>query len=250
MSKVKFVTPTVRLAGKTVPEQWVLDLLGNEEGIHDAQVLPELGGRGCYMSFSKPNAKTATNAGYLANIQEQRHFSVLEHTQVTLYIEGVSRSLLAEITRHRHFGFSVLSQRYVDSSDVSFILPPAYEGDEVITQRFIEGRERDLEDYDWESAHQMAKIDPSTGKPLTKKQARESARSGLPNSTETKILMSGNLRAWMEYVVKRDNPAADAEIQRLTKIIVGVLNEEAPDVFGVEARKTWDDSYAQRMARA
>lgn len=239
--EVELATPVVLVAASTRIFPWVRSQLAADVE-SEVELLPELGGRACYQSWDKPNPETATNAGYLANILKQKHFSVLEHSSVSFYIEGVSRSLTHEFVRHRHFSYSQLSQRYVDSSDVRFILPPAFEGDDEATALFINGRQTDLEDYAALEQHQR-------DKGLTKKQARESARNGLPNSTETKFLVTGNLRAWMEFLIKRDNPAADAEIQRLARIIDGHLRKLAPSVFGDEARRLWDDSYAQGASR-
>ena len=250
---VNLVTPTVMVAACTVPTQDILDKLDWDysgiEGDAIIQALPEFGGRACYQSWDKPNPETATNAGYLLNIQKQRHFSVLEHSSVSLYLEGISRSLSHEFVRHRHFSYSQLSQRYVDSTDVAFVLPPALEGDDRGTGLFKESCEQDLEYYQALQEHQREKVGPD-GKHLTKKQARESARSVLPNGAETKILVTGNFRAWMEFLIKRDNPAADAEIQRLAKLVVAELQDLAPSIFSDTVRASWDDSFAQRKARA
>lgn len=75
--------------------------------------LVEFAGRACYQSWSKPNPKTATNAGYIKHIIDVGHFSVLEHASVSFYITGLSRSCTHELIRHRHFSYSQLSQRYV-----------------------------------------------------------------------------------------------------------------------------------------
>src|SRR5688572_3467186 len=90
---------------------------------HSTDLLAEVAGRVCYDSFNLPNEKTATNKGYLANIQKQMHFSVLEHSSFAFRIEGVSRALLAELTRHRLLSFSVRSQRYCDESDSGWVVP-------------------------------------------------------------------------------------------------------------------------------
>lgn len=244
---VNLVTPTVMVAACTVPTQDILDKLDWDysgiEGDAIIQALPEFGGRACYQSWEKLRPETATNEGYLLNIQKQRHFSVLEHSSVSLYLEGISRSLSHEFVRHRHFSYSQLSQRYVDSTDVAFVLPPAFEGDRPMTERFEGSCLIDLGYYRDFQDHQMSKG-------LTKKQARESARSVLPNATETKMLVTGNFRAWMEFLIKRDNPAADAEIQRLAKLIVAELKDLAPAIFSDTVRASWDDSFAQRKARA
>ena len=77
-------------------------------GVRRPCVLPE---------WSKPNPRTATNAGYLRHIIDVGHFSVLEHASVSFYITGVSRSFTHELIRHRHFSYSQLSQRYVPEHD-------------------------------------------------------------------------------------------------------------------------------------
>ena len=105
------VTPTVQVIAWThfepPPEvPWSTDADGGE-------ALAEFAGRACYQSWSKPNPRTATNAGYLRHILEVGHLSVLEHGSVTFYLTGVSRSLTHELIRHRHFSYSQLSQRYV-----------------------------------------------------------------------------------------------------------------------------------------
>ncbi|QGJ95045.1 ThyX-like thymidylate synthase [Gordonia phage RedWattleHog] len=246
MSKktVRFAEPTVMVASYSQPNPELRDILG-EVNVPALQVVPEFAGRACYQSWDKPNPATATNAGYLANIIKQKHFSVIEHSSIGFYIQGVSRSLTHELVRHRHFSYSQLSQRYVDSSDVGFVLPPDFEGDDEAIEVFRADCEDRLEMYQWFQDHQAKKG-------LGKKATRQSARSVLPNATETKLVMTGNLRAWMEFMVKRDNPAADVEIQRLARMIGLHLGTLAPSVFGSEARPLWDEflrEAAQHEAR-
>src|ERR1043165_1990430 len=91
--------------------------------------LAEFAGRLCYMSQRNPANRTT--AEYLTNILKQGHGSVFEHAVYVLLIEGVSRSLSHELVRHRAgFGYSQLSQRYVDESDAAFVVPPAIQGDD------------------------------------------------------------------------------------------------------------------------
>src|ERR1700735_3131979 len=95
----------------------------------DGQALVEFAGRACYQSWSKPNPKTATNAGYLRHIIDVGHFSVLEHASVSFYITGISRSCTHELIRHRHFSYSQLSQRYVPEKESQVVVPPGIEDD-------------------------------------------------------------------------------------------------------------------------
>src|SRR5213595_2806879 len=90
--------------------------------------LAEFAGRICYMSQHNPANRST--ADYLENIKKQGHGSVLEHAVYVLLIEGISRSCSHELVRHRAgFGYSQLSQRYVDESHAAFVMPPAALGD-------------------------------------------------------------------------------------------------------------------------
>src|SRR4051794_17860533 len=106
----------------------------NSDSSVAAEALAEFAGRLCYLSFGEDAGlegghKTipgrTTNQAYLANILRTRHGSVLEHAVWSFLLEGVSRSLTHELVRHRAgMGYSQLSQRYVDESDIGFVLPP------------------------------------------------------------------------------------------------------------------------------
>jgi thymidylate synthase (FAD) len=220
-----------------------MTLIDPENGTYDGQALAEFSGRACYQSWNKTNPATATNAGYLANILDHVHHSVLEHASVTFYITGVSRALTHELVRHRHFSYSQLSQRYVDSSDIAFVIPPADDMDpEALTEH--------TEAYDTALRLYNSKVQRKLALGYSRKAAREAARAHLPNEAETKIVVTGNYRAWMEFLIKRDNPAADAEIRRLAIEIGSQLAGHAPHVFGTAPRALWDTSAAQAEANA
>lgn len=191
-----------------------------------AERLIENAGRVCYMSYGKGRK---TNEEFLRNLINSGHHSVLEHTNWSILITGISRSLSHEFVRHRHFSYSQLSQRYVDSKDVAFILPPALEGVakaiwEASCAASLEAYNRiimaiDGDDF-WE------------GSPTQKrKQVRQIARSVLPNCTETKMVVTGNARAWREFFDKRGTIHAEPEIRRLAVLILAALKNEAPVLF-------------------
>src|SRR5512134_1123720 len=97
----------------------------------DGERLAEFAGRICYMSQGNPAGRTT--AEYLTNILKQGHGSVFEHAVYVVLIEGISRSCSHELVRHRAgFGYSQLSQRYVDESHAAFVMPPAIQGDTVL----------------------------------------------------------------------------------------------------------------------
>src|SRR5213082_2947479 len=96
--------------------------------------------------MSQHNPAKRHTREYLENIKKQGHGSVLEHANYSILIEGVSRSLTHELVRHRAgFAYSQLSQRYVDESEASFVIPPAIIGDDALEKRWreeVEGAQR------------------------------------------------------------------------------------------------------------
>jgi thymidylate synthase (FAD) len=192
--------------------------------------LAEFAGRVCYMSQHNPANRTT--AEYLENIKKQGHGSVLEHAVYVLLIEGISRSCSHELVRHRAgFGFSQLSQRYVDESHAAFVMPPAMIGDEGLEAAwereianaqaaYVRAVEALMERYAW-----------VTDKVHRRKMAREAARSVLPNATEVKIVVSANARAWRTMLELRCGEGAELEIRRMAIASLRVLQREAVALF-------------------
>src|SRR5881409_1805063 len=168
----------------------------------DGERIAEYAGRLCYMSQHNPVNRTT--AEYLENIKKQGHGSVLEHAVYVLLIEGISRSCSHELVRHRAgFGYSQISQRYVDESHAAFVMPPAIAGDAKLEAEwqqqvsdaqaaYVRAVEGLMQRYAWVS-----------DKVHRRKMAREAARSVLPNATEVKIVVSGNARAASRAILRR-----------------------------------------------
>lgn len=186
------------------------------------QDLAEAAGRLCYLSWHRPNPETATNSGYLLNILRQRHYSVLEHNNYAFLIQGISRSCSHQIARHRHLSISELSQRFVDVSNAQMVTPPAMADDDpgILSYAMQHARE----------AYERI-VDNLTADGLKRKQAREAARCVMPEGTETKLVLSGNVRAWRHFLAKRGTVHADAEIRNLAVKIAEILKETEPNMF-------------------
>jgi thymidylate synthase (FAD) len=193
----------------------------------DADALAEFAGRTCYQSFGKPNPATAENADYLAHIVESEHFSVMEHASMSLYVTGVSRSLLLELERHRHLSFSVLSQRYVNESDAAAVVPP----DLFRTEDTVIGLNLDAVQALTGSAYDVIAERLTQLHGFDRKAARSAARAVLPNMTETRLVVSGNHRTWREVIAKRSAPGADAEIRRFAAEVLRIGRGIAPATF-------------------
>ncbi len=196
----------------------------------DGERLAEYAGRICYMSQANP-AKRST-AEYLENIRKQGHGSVLEHAVYVLLIEGISRSCSHELVRHRAgVGYSQLSQRYVDESQAAFVVPPALVGDAALEAEWLAQVTGAQAAYVAAVDGLMQKYAWVADKVHRRKMAREAARSVLPNATETKIVVSANVRAWRTMLELRCGEGAEQEIRRMAVAILRLLQTEAPRFF-------------------
>ncbi len=195
------------------------------------EALAEFAGRACYQSWKKPNPATATNAGYLHHILEVGHLSVLEHGTVTMYLTGISRSLTHELIRHRHFSYSQLSQRYVPERDAAMVEPDVIAEDPELHAKFVAASDAAVTAYTELLEGLQKKFADVEQATLRRKQARQAARAVLPNATETRIVVTGNYRAWRHFVAMRASEHADVEIRGLGIACLRALKDKAPNVF-------------------
>lgn len=193
--------------------------------VSDADELAEEAGRLCYESWHRPNPVTATNEGYVANIIDKMHFSVMEHASATFYIDGVTRNWSHEKIRHRHFSYSEVSQRYCDVGSFAFIEHPGLTGIDPETREIL------LEAIAAGRKAYKAVMKDLKKKGVEGKKARQAARHTLPSGTETKILVTGNMRAWRDMLWKRLSPTADEEFRQLARLILVELKKIAPNTF-------------------
>ena len=222
--------PVVTLLSRPVftePSHLPVNWLGEST---DGERLAEFAGRLCYMSQRNPANRSTRD--YLENIKKQGHGSVLEHANYSLLLEGVSRSLTHELVRHRAgFAYSQLSQRYVDESEAAFVVPPAIVGDEALERVWREQIESAQAAYVALVDQLMQRYGWVQDRVHRRKMAREAARGVLPNSTETKIVVTGNARAWRTMLELRSGEAAELEIRRMAVAVLRLLQREAPAFF-------------------
>ena len=147
-------------------------------------------------------------AAFVEMLSEIGHESPIEHASFTFGIEGVSRSLLAQITRHRMASFSVKSQRYVREGSFGYVTPPEIAADPEAKRIYDEIMAEDQRKYD-----RLAEIlkekhiktfmaegkDEKTATRLAEKKAIEDARFVLPNSCETQMVMTMNARSLKNF---------------------------------------------------
>ena len=222
--QVKLVAWTQFQAPEDVP--WSTDADGG-------QALAEFAGRACYQSWKKPNPATATNAGYLAHILEVGHLSVLEHGTVTLLL---------------HRGVPLVHPR-ADPAPALLVLPavPAVRagarrgdgragghrrrpGAAQEVRRGGRGQRAGVHASCWRAWRQRS---PTCANPtLRRKQARQAARAILPNATETRIVVTGNYRAWRHFVGDAGHRARRRRDPRAGRSSAcGSCSGVAPNVF-------------------
>src|SRR4051794_10226924 len=193
--------------------------------------LVEVAGRLCYMSFARP--RPGGNASYISHILEVGHGSVLEHSVFNLILTGVSRSFTHELIRHRAgFGYSQLSQRFVDESACSFVEPDVIADDPELHAVWLDAVRTSQRAYRALADGLTAKFSDLDDRTLRRKKAREAARSVLPNATETEIFVTANGRALRHFIEMRADPAADAEIRKVAVAVLRLLQAESPNLFG------------------
>lgn len=198
---------------------------------HETELLVETAGRLCYMSFNNP--RPGGTEAYMENILKSKHGSVLEHSVWNFIFTGISRSLTHELVRHRAgFGYSQLSQRYVDESQAEYVVPKVIADDPEMYKIWLSAIEESHETYVKLVDMLAATYKDVEDRTLRRKLARQAARSVLPNATETKIFVTANGRALRHFIEMRGSVHADLEIRELAKQVHALLEIEAPNLFG------------------
>ncbi len=185
-----------------------------------------LGARLCYSKATIGDLKEKTEkkdqSAFVEKLLSMGHESVFEHASFTFGIEGVSRVLLAQLTRHRLASFSVQSQRYVSyEKGFGYIIPPKIEAlGEEAAERFRDQMETIQQWYvDWQKA-----LGSGEG-------SNEDARFVLPNACETRILMSMNVRELRHFFSLRMCSRAQWEIRELATRMHLLCLQTAPMLF-------------------
>ena len=205
-------------------------------GTDESAAVIEISARLCYMSYGKGRRDIED---FINNLLASKDGSVFEHVNYGFVVTGVSRSLTHELVRHRAgFAYSQRSQRYVDESDGSYVMPPGIARDgganEEALAIFTEAISESAASYDKlaDALDRGLPQDIFETKRDRRKAIRQAARAVLPNATETKIFVTGNVRAWRHFIEMRAAETADWEIRQLALIVLEILREEAPLLFG------------------
>lgn len=179
-------------------------------------------------------------AEFLQKLLDLGHASPIEHASFTFGIEGVSRTFLAQVTRHRIASFSVQSQRYVRLEDFRYVIPPEIEAIPEAKARFLDAMNADAQKYldlvqALEQAHTqrwMAQgLSEKAARAKASKQANEDARFVLPNACETKMVMTMNCRSLQNFFHLRCCNRAQWEIRAVADEMLRLVLPLAPHIF-------------------
>ena len=221
-------------------EQFISDIGQNwsSNTENSADELIEVAGRLCYRSWAPYDGTSGTNQNvtrirtdnseYIRNIIKSNHGSVLEHANISMIFQDVSRVFTHELVRHRAgMAYSQESLRYVRLDQLKFWLPQEIKENEELTNLYIETIEY-LEGVQ-KRLNQIVNLE---GKDFSEKKKWTSRfRRLAPIGLATSILVTGNLRAWRHIINMRGGDGAEEEIKLVMDQVVPILKDFAPAVF-------------------
>jgi len=194
------------------------EILSQIDGIAILKSL-ELAGRVCYKSEEKITSLSASN--FVRMLINKGHESVLEHEKISVRFicdRGVSH----EIVRHRIASFSQESTRYCNyKGGVAFILPFWFTNGDIETMNTQESM--------WYNFMQIAEA--TYQQLILAGWTPQQARSVLPNSTKTEIIVTANLREWRTIFKQRTSNAAHPQMREIMIPLMGELVREIPVIF-------------------
>jgi thymidylate synthase (FAD) len=194
-----------------------------------AEEIIEQGCRTCYLSFHRFDPPKSTEE-LIRKILQKKHFSVLEHASATFRIKGGSRVFTHELVRHRFISPSQESQRYVcyankpgraKTTDFQFVVPES-----IIKAQFAGESASKLYEQAVLAAYELYEKLLDLGVPP------EDARYLLPNATVSQIVITANFRELRHFFCVRTHPRAHWEIREIALMMLRVMLEKAPIVFG------------------
>lgn len=180
-------------------------------------------------------------AKFVRRLSSYGHDSPIEHASFTFAVEGVSRALLAQLTRHRIASYSVQSQRYVNMTDFKYIIPPDIDADDEMRTKFIDGMNADALRYvelreSLTKQHEEALVkefhySQEVAHSKAEKFANQDARFALPSACATNLVMTMNARSLCHFFNLRCCNRAQWEIRELAMKMYELVYPLAPDIF-------------------
>ncbi|MBI5518742.1 MAG: FAD-dependent thymidylate synthase [Desulfovibrio sp.] len=182
-----------------------------------------------------------TQADFVRKVMESGHDSPVEHASFTFAIAGISRACSHQIVRHRIASYSQQSQRYVDGSDMDYILPPAI-------AKIPEAKER-FEAFMAEVGNAYRDLKAILEAHGRKEKSKEDARFVLPQAAETRIVITMNCRSLLHFFHLRCCNRAQWEIRAMADRMLALCKEELPAIFATAGAKCESLGYCPEAPR-
>lgn len=179
----------------------------------------ELCGRVCYKSENNITQESAEP--FIKRILESGHESVIEHEKITVKII-CDRGVTHEIVRHRIASYSQESTRYCNYSKSKF-------GNELTFIQPCFWQEDSSQYAIWKQ--QMQAVEDAYLSLITSGASPEQARSILPNSLKTEIIMTMNLREWRHFFRLRTSKRAHPQMREVCIPLYDAMHKLLPPVF-------------------
>ena len=197
------------------PSVELLDQLDGKEMLKKIEKI----GRVCYKSEDRITEDSAEK--FIRNILKSGHESVIEHEKISVRII-CDRGVTHEIVRHRIASYSQESTRYCNYSNEKF-------GKELTLIRPLFWNE-DSEEYKvWLASMQV--IEDNYNKLMELGAEPQQARSILPNSLKTEIVVTMNLREWRHFFKLRTSKRAHPQMREVACMILDLFKEQVPVIF-------------------
>jgi thymidylate synthase (FAD) len=169
-----------------------------------------------------------TSSKLLKYCLDNKHFSIFEHSFMTLEIK-TSLSIATQIIRHRSFFVQQFSNRY--STSQKYVKHDARRQDVKNRQNSIDDMTesdkkwfKDAQEKLWEMSSDMY------NQALNMGIAKELARMLLPTSTETTLYLTGNVRSWIHYIMVRTDPSTQKEHRDVAEACKKIFAEQHPQI--------------------
>jgi thymidylate synthase, flavin-dependent len=182
-----------------------------------------------------------TQADFVRKVLESGHDSPVEHASFSFAVAGISRACSHQIVRHRIASYSQQSQRYVDATNMDYVLPPAI-------AKIPEARER-FEAFMKDVGYAYADLKAILEEHGRKDKAKEDARFVLPQAAETRIVITMNCRALLHFFHLRCCTRAQWEIRAMADAMLALCKAELPAIFATAGARCESLGYCPESER-
>lgn len=164
----------------------------------------------------------AAKRSLLKRMMDRGHWGPFEHPSATVSIENITRTAMAQITRHRHFTFDIMSLRYVKVDGDEVCAKPTPD-DIRVSREGVHDVDVDAALQDFNDSYQESVADYE--KLIEDGVSQEEARKVLPMGTQINMVMTGNARAWMHLLNIRGKANVQGEARRIADALMSEMKD-------------------------